>query len=161
MNTVVDIVFELIRKYPHKEYCSRARIQRLVFLADWWMLLHRQRRLIDLNWVFDNRRGPVNVELVATIERATSIFAYQDEINIETGRVRRLFRIVNEKYTPNLDADAADAIDTVVSVTQEMPWVEFNSFVHSTYPLMNGQRNSVLDMKNLVEAYKVYVESIK
>lgn len=153
MGLATDIVFEFIRKYPHKEYCSRARIQRLVYLADWWMLLHHKRRLLEIDWIFDMRRGPVNLSLIAGVEHAINLFAYTDEINPDTQRTRRVFRIINSEHTPVLSAEAMEAIEVVVEVTKEMPWQEFNAFVHSTFPLMNGQRGRILDLVRMAGLY--------
>jgi hypothetical protein len=48
-----DVVAYLCHEYPHKGELSKARLTKMVYLADWRSAIERGSQVTDIEWVFN------------------------------------------------------------------------------------------------------------
>ncbi len=155
MVEIHDIVYALIEQYPRKDYCFRSRIIRLVYLVDWKSLLRYNHRVMTIPWYYDAKRGPYNPIIEKSIEARKDLFYFSDIENAETHAQKRIYYLKPEaKYMPQLDAKVMSVIAEVVEITKDMGWQQFNTVVHSTYPLITGVRGRLINLEIALNEYK-------
>lgn len=57
MNKLQKIIAYFCIRYPYKGELSKARLTKLVYLADWFSALIDDHQLTDIDWLF-NHYGP-------------------------------------------------------------------------------------------------------
>ncbi len=151
MDKIKNVLAYFCLKYPHGSELSKARLTKLVFLADWISALYCDKQITGIQWVF-NHYGPYVDDVVQTarfddnftITHSQTVFGGQKEIIAFTG---------NEK---NIDLNGLEKgmIDIVIERTQKMYFNEFIDYVYSTYPVRSKKRYSYLDLEQLAQEYK-------
>ena len=102
MDTLNDIIKYLYLNYPYKYELSKARVVKMIYLADWKYAMLYQRQLTNINWYF-NHYGPYVSDVIDAI-RDDNDFTIHTQTNMY-GEPKELIKI-NEKYTyPNLSED--------------------------------------------------------
>ena len=61
-----DVVAYLCSHYPHREELSKARLTKMVYLADWKSALQRGSQLTEIKWQF-NHYGPYVDDVVNSV----------------------------------------------------------------------------------------------
>lgn len=145
-----DVVAYLCEHYPHKDELSRARLTKLVYLADWKSALEREEQLTDIEWVF-NHYGPY-VDDVAEAARNDPTFEVKETRNIY-GDPKDLIELSGSRGYPSLTDEDKQILDSVIESVQKKNWNEFIRLVYSTYPIMTQDRFSKLNLVELAQGY--------
>ena len=61
----------------------------------------------------------------------------------------------DNNYIPSISCEEKLIIDRVIEVTKDKTWDQFITFVYSTYPIVNSERYSQLDLVALAQEYKM------
>ena len=151
MNTLIDIIKYLYLNYPYKNELSKARVVKMVYLADWKSALLHQQQLTGIQWYF-NHYGPYVSDVIDAIKNNPD-FTISIQTNIY-GESKELIRI-NDKYSaPILSDEVKSILDFVIEKTAPLSWEEFIQLVYSTYPIVTQAKYSDLDLVNLAMLYK-------
>lgn len=152
MVKLIDIIYYILKKYPHKNELSNARLTKMIYLLDWRSAFDYGEQITSINWYFDNY-GP----FVHDIEEA--INDNPEKIKkIETktiyGTPKNMFILKDENIKlDNLSKNTTSTIDIIIERTKKMYWKDFINFVYSTYPIVTSERYTFL---NLVQKAKEY-----
>ena len=151
MDTLKDIITYLYIKYPYKNELSKARLVKMIYLADWKYALLYKKQLTTIKWYF-NHYGPYVSDIIDAI-RNDKDFTIKTQTNYY-GDLKELI-ILNEKYkNPSLTNEAIDVLNFVIQKTHSLIWDDFIRLVYSTYPIVSQPRYSNLNLVELANSYK-------
>lgn len=148
-----DVMAYFCTHYPHKDELSKARLTKMVFLADWKMVLTAKKQITPLVWTF-NHYGPYLEEVKTTalahpdrftVSNTTNMYGYPKEV---IGLVRE------ESVSDSLSRTEIDALDHVIDQTKDLTWAPFIKLVYSTYPIATQPRHTNLDLVGLGKKYE-------
>ena len=141
----------IARKYPYKNELSKARLTKLVYLADWFSALLDDKQMTDIEWMF-NHYGPY-VNDISNIANLDSEFSITPEKTLYGG----------DKYVISYSGASVDyelterekaIIDAIIEKTKFMFFNDFINYVYSTYPVSSNERYSYMNLVSLAKEYK-------
>ncbi|NKC16853.1 MAG: DUF4065 domain-containing protein [Gammaproteobacteria bacterium] len=150
MADLPDVIGYLYQHYPHKSELSKARLTKMVYLADWKSVLERNSQLTDIEWFFNNY-GPY-------VDDVWQIAFQANKFNLEHGQ--NMFGGVKETmsikkpFSPALSAEDRWILDHVIKQTKRLYWDDFIKLVYSTYPVLTGVRGENLDLVGAANRYR-------
>lgn len=150
MNKLREIVRFLVAHYPHKKELSKARLTKMVYIADWKCALTYGYQLTNIRWQF-NHYGPYVDEVIDA--------AYEDpEIDVvsTTNMYGHPKVLINSRLHHNdftLSQGEINILRHVIDETVNMFWDEFIKYVYSSYPIASQNRYSELDLPKLAQQY--------
>jgi len=151
MNKLQSIVAYLCLKYPYKSELSKARLTKLVYLADWFSSLVDGKPITNIEWLF-NHYGPYVDDVVDSI-RNTSEFSIECEPN-GYGATKHLISFRGNENEINLSSRERAILNVVIEKTKSLYFNDFIDYVYSTYPVKSQERYSTLDLESLAKEYK-------
>lgn len=152
MALVKDVIGYLCERYPLKHELSKARLTKLIYLADWKSAIERGRQLTEINWIF-NHYGPyVDDVCLAALENPD--FNVQQTVN-RYGKPKSVISLKRAFRMESLTDEDKRILDYVIETTMPLGWEGFIQLVYSTFPILTHPRMSRLD---LVESAKRYRE---
>ena len=154
MNTLIDIVKYLYLHYPYHGELSKARVVKMIYLADWRSCLLRERQITDIHWYF-NHYGPYVSEIIDVI-RQDNDFSIQSATNMY-GDTKEIIVLNNLQCRINVSKDVSDILDFVIEKTSKLNWTDFINLIYSTYPVATQPRYSYFDLVKLSKEYKTIV----
>jgi hypothetical protein len=147
-----DILAYVCAAYPHKNELSRARITKIVYLADWKSAIDRGRQLSEISWYFDNY-GPFVWDVWKTAESMPQLFNIEHTANMYGG-AKHVVRLVASGYQPTLTAEEKAVLDHVVEATKGLNWNDFIRLVYSTHPVISSERYTPLNLIEKADEYR-------
>ncbi|MCX5944151.1 MAG: Panacea domain-containing protein [Cyanobacteria bacterium] len=147
MSKLADVVTYLCAHYPHKHELSKARLTKLVYLADWTSAQEQGNQITDIKWFFHNY-GPyvddvieaANLDPRIKIEEATTIY----------GAPKVLLSLNPEaKISVHLSPIETKTLDKVINETKALFWDSFIKHVYSTYPIKASDRYQALNLAEM------------
>lgn len=152
MANLRDVLAYICTNYPNKSQLSKARVNKIVYLADWFSAKRYGQQITDISWHF-NHYGPYvdDIEELATedpnfsIRRTTNPYGLPKDV-IELG---------NEPIRVKLSNEEKRILDAVMDKTCRLYWDDFISFVYQTYPVESQSRYTELDLESLAEKEKM------
>jgi len=149
VNKLENIIAYLCLNYPHKNELSKARLTKLVYLADWFSSLLTQRQMTNIQWVF-NHYGPYVDDVVNEVSR-------NENFNIQYTTTK----FGGDKYLISLSHDIEiflddrekEILDFVINKTKDMYFDEFIDYIYATYPVTSNERYSILNLPALAQQY--------
>jgi hypothetical protein len=138
--------------YPHKSELSKARLTKMVYLADWRMALTHARQITPLTWVF-NHYGPY-LDDVPALARKSEFFDVRRERNM-FGAPKDVIILnrAGHDLEKKLSTDEIAALDHVIEQTKALTWEPFIKLVYSTFPIVTEPRYKDLDLVQLANKY--------
>lgn len=152
MNKINNIVAYLCLNYPFKEELSKARLTKLVYLADWFSALVDNHQMTNIHWVF-NHYGPYVDDVVDSIINSRMNFNIKYSSNFY-GSEKSVISYIGSIESINLSDREREILDLVINKTSSMFFNEFIDYIYSTYPIKASSRYSYLDLVNLAHEYK-------
>lgn len=136
--------------YPHPDELSKARLTKMVYLADWRSAILYSRQITNIDWYF-NHYGPyvADVSEVARIDRRFEIV----ETTTHFGSRKEVIRLRGH-YRVFLTSTDRDVLDFVIKSTKSKTFESFIRLVYSTYPVVTSPRGASLDLVRLAGEYK-------
>lgn len=150
MASIRDVAAYLCRHYPHKAELSKARLTKLVYLADWESAKRTGKTLTNIVWKFHNY-GPYVDDVMNVVKRDD---AFDVEYTHNTyGEPKALIDLKDDEAWIDLTQSEEEIIDKVINDTRHMYWNAFMNHVYSTYPIRIQDRYSELDLEDLAVEY--------
>jgi hypothetical protein len=147
---LIDIVYYLLKNYPHKHALSDERVAKMIYLADWRSALRRGRQISDIEWFFDGT-GP----FVRDIDRAVA----GNPLLISKRRTKaahyasKNILTISKGHEPGVSEEEKLILDFVIDYTKERDWDNFIRLVYSTYPALTSDRYDSLDLVKNAERF--------
>ncbi len=143
MNKLREIIAYYCKHYPHKGELSKARLTKMVYLADWKSAVDRGTQISDIQWVY-NHYGPY-VPDVSKVSQEDDLFNKENTTNM-FGSTKELVSLADNNYEPNLTVEEKGILDRIIEITKDKYWHSFIEFVYSTYPIKTKSQYSNLDL---------------
>ncbi|MBW0282253.1 hypothetical protein ATN38_00320 [Rhodococcus sp. FH8] len=141
----------LCENYPHKHELSKARITKMLYLADWRSSITIGHQLSSISWKF-NHYGPY-VDDTRDIADRSTLLAVEETENMY-GRPKTLIARSGQPVDfESLTEVERKILDHVINSTEDLYWNDFIALVYKTYPVANSERGTVLDLPSLAKAY--------
>lgn len=151
MKKLQEIIAYLCLQYPHKSEITKARLTKMVYLADWFSALLDNKQLTKIEWVF-NHYGPYVDDVV---EAAHSSLGFKvDSRSTMYGTTKYVISYDGNLNDIKLTEREVDILNTVIKKTKDMYFNDFVEYVYSTYPVKTKERYSTFDLVALAEKYK-------
>jgi len=151
MADLLDVVRYLCVNYPYKDELSKARVVKMIYLADWRSAIVYGRTITDITWVF-NHYGPY-VERPISEARSAPGF-HINESRTMYGNLKETVSFQGEPIWPSLSDREIEVLDHVIETTKSKTWSSFLNLVYSTYPVSTQERYSELDLVTLASQYR-------
>ncbi len=150
MSKINDILLYFCAKYPHPHELSKARISKMVYLADWYSSLESGHQLTGLKWYFHNY-GPYLKEIaeVAQSDKSLEVFSTTNFYGGPKELVR--FKSGVRKVQITLSRDEISILERVIKKTKDLYWDDFVKLIYETYPITSQPRYSSLDLPELAK----------
>lgn len=145
-----DVMAYLCEHYPHKEELSKARLTKMVYLADWKSAIDQDRPMTEITWVF-NHYGPYVDDVVQEAEEDPA-FVVKGTQNIY-GDPKSIIECEGSREYPSLSNEDKRILDSIIESSKKKTWNEFIRLVYSTYPVMTQDRFSEFDLVDLARRY--------
>lgn len=157
MAELEEVMAYICAKYPIKYELSKARLTKMIYLADWKSVLDRGEQLTEIRWRF-HHYGPWSDKVVA-VARSSRRFRIEATENYYGG-AKEVVAADPELETPRLTPDEVETIDHVIDATRTLYWEDFIKLVYSTYPIVASHRYVDLDLKQLAANYRRELASL-
>lgn len=151
MASLHDAMVYLAREYPYKSELSKARLTKMLYLADWRAAITRRRQITPLEWVF-NHYGPYLPDVVEQA-RTNPDFEVRDEFTMY-GSPKEVVALANPAAEERLEPWEKESLDHVIEQTKDLNWSQFIELVYSTYPILSQDRYATLDLLQLASEYE-------
>lgn len=150
MARINDVLGYLCRNYPYKSELSKARLTKMVYLADWKHVLTHHRQLTDISWFF-NHYGPYVDDIYSTA-------IFDSRFNVQSdmtyyGTEKEVISIKDDAKFDELTLDEVKVLDFIIEATSSLNWQQFINLVYSTYPIMAGNKYEPLNLIKFAQEY--------
>ena len=159
MDTLKDIVAYFTANYPYPNELSKARLTKMVYLADWKSAIDYGKQATDILWYFDNY-GPFKPDVYNIVAANPELFQI-DSTNTMFGDRKNVLRIRDKAFIPNLSDSVKHLLDHVISETKTLNWTQFISLVYGTFPIVVSPRYTELDLVALASQYEATARTLQ
>ncbi len=152
MNELLDIIYYICLNYPNQEDLSNARLNKIIYLADWRNVLKRGHQVSQINWIF-NHYGPFVSDIINEVSAHENIFEVRYVPN-DFGHPKQIISLRNDTNLGNPNIIDNDSIDFIIEKTKDMGFNKFIQYVYSTYPVLSSQHGESLNLIEKAEQYR-------
>lgn len=158
---LVDIIGYICQRYPRnrKGDLSKARLTKLVYLADWRSVLQNNEQISNITWVVYHY-GPWVPDVIETVQNNPDKFRIR-KTRTFFGNPKEVVELTDRSFEPNLSPAQKDAINHVIDVTWDLNWDDFIRLVYSTYPVVTQPKYTPLNLRQLAAKYKAEFPQVK
>ena len=146
-----DVVAYLCQNYPRPGELSKARLTKMVYLADWRSAITRGRQVTRIVWEF-HQYGPY-VDDIVSMARSDPAFEVSAG-STPYGTGKETIRLIESFGYASLDKADRRVLDFVIDKTAPKTWEEFMRLVYSTYPIITQPRYAKLNLVDLARRYQ-------
>ncbi|MBB6135556.1 hypothetical protein HD842_003723 [Massilia aurea] len=139
-----DILLYICLRYPRPQELSKARLTKMVYLADWNSCVRNGRQLTSINWYFNNF-GPYVEDVVEAAKRSPMLDVMETE-NFY-GDPKQVIRVRPDAILPRLDRPTQEILEYIIDETKGLYWSDFIRYVYATKPIAESTRYSKLDLE--------------
>ncbi|MCG8734751.1 Panacea domain-containing protein [Tenacibaculum finnmarkense] len=150
MENTIEILKYLFKKYPNPSELSKARVVKMIYLADWKSAIIQDKQLTNIKWIY-NHYGPY-VDDIINILKQDDDFEIKSDLNYYN-KPREII-ILKNKVNAKLDKSTTEILDFVIDKTSRLYWDDFIKLVYSTYPIIQEKKLNQLDLLKLAKEYK-------
>ena len=151
MLKIKNVIAYFCEEYPLPDELSKARLTKMVYLADWFSALKYGKQITNIEWLF-NHYGPY-VDDVINAARSDARFQIISDRTIY-GSHKEKVSFSGNKEDIELSDKEMKLLNFVISKTQKLYFNDFINYVYSTYPVSSEKRYSTLDLVSLAEEFK-------
>ena len=139
---VKDLMIFFCKEKP----LSKARLTKMIYLADWKSALDTGEQLTDLEWIF-HHYGPYlpDIFFKAQTDKDFSTYSYDHADMVAVNK-----DVPEPKFTPQ----QRKILDHVNETVKSMPFRQFLKLIYSTYPIRTQEKYSTLDLPALALVYR-------
>ena len=150
-NKLVDLVFYVIKNYPHKNELSKARLTKIIYLLDWKSSLDYWEQITDINWYFDSY-WPYVTDIVKIAENE-DLFKLEPYMTYYNNIWTNIY-LNDLDYNPEISDNIKNVFAFIVKEIEKLNFNDFIDLVYSTYPIQVSERYSYLNLTSLANEYK-------
>jgi uncharacterized protein YwgA len=147
-----DVMAYLCANYPHKGELSKARLTKMIYLADWKSALEHGRQATSISWYF-NHYGPYVEDVVQTARKNQEIFDILHTTNL-FGSEKDIITVRSGVEYPSITQQDRAVLDHVIRSSSRLTWDEFIELIYSTYPVQTQPRYGKLSLVRLAKEYR-------
>lgn len=156
-NKTEAVMAYFCKYYPHKDELSKARLNKMIYLADWRAAITLQRTISSTDWIF-NHYGPYVIDIEKKAEDSHLFFLLSTNniygspkkvIGFNSSTTQEMI----QKEIEKLNTDDIVVLDHVIEQTEKLSWNPFINMVYSTYPILISERYDKLDLVELASKY--------
>jgi hypothetical protein len=152
MDTLKDFVIYILANYPNPSELSKARLVKILYLADWKSALDYERQLTKIEWYF-NHYGPYVEDVMNLVKSDSRNFRVEIKQS-HYGDYKESIYLLSEHEMPLLSEVSKSVIDFVIKISYPLYWNKFIELIYSTYPIQQSNRYSYLDLVGISNQYK-------
>lgn len=154
MAALKDVMAWVIKTYPHQGELSNARLTKIVYLSDWHHTVYSNARMTDINWYFDNH-GPFVWDIRNKAAEEREWFRIVETTNMYGSR-KTLIELRDENVDEiDLSESEKSSISKMIDRTKGLYWDDFITFVYSTFPVLESEKYSNLDLQAFADKFRV------
>lgn len=155
--TINDILVYLFKNYPNPGELSKARVVKMLYLADWKNCLEYGRQITPIQWYF-NHYGPY-VDDIVNLIRTDVRFEIEWVSNV-FGSPKEIIRLKpNVELLVNIPSENIKTLDFVIKLSSPLYWSDFIDLIYSTYPVRTQPRYTYFNLPKLATEYKAVIAS--
>jgi hypothetical protein len=147
--SIANILVYFCTKYPLPHELSKARLTKMVYLADWESCLRSGKQLTNIQWYFHNF-GPYVEDVLIAAEQCSELDVVRTE-NIY-GDAKQVIKARPRAATPEFSRDVANILDDVMNKTKGLYWSDFIRYVYATKPIAQSTRYTVLNLERFARS---------
>ena len=147
-----DIMIYYCKQYPLKGELSKARLTKMVYLADWKSAIEHGKQLTSINWIF-NHYGPY-VDDVSALALSDPNFNVESDVT-SFGNRKQIISLKRPDLSHNLNKKEQEILDHVIKETKRLNWDGFIQLVYSTFPVLTGIRGKTMNLVAAAQKYKL------
>ncbi|WP_312593976.1 Panacea domain-containing protein [Comamonas terrigena] len=140
------LIIYICQNYPHPRELSKARLTKIVYLADWKSCQKNGHQLTDIVWYFDNF-GPY-VDDIVNEARLSGSLRVELEKNIY-GNTKERISLSSDIEKIKINEIYAEIVDEVIEETRDLYWEDFIRYVYRTEPIRTSERYSTLNLEKI------------
>lgn len=149
MERIINILIYLYQNYPNSNQLSLSRVMKLLYLIEWKYSITYSKKLTDTDWYLSHK-GPYLSNLLLIMNDSSNF----QLIMVPDNSVQQIvIKFLNRKQKIELNPNTIKTIDFVINVCKNMNWLELNNLVFSTYPIVNGKINTIIDLQEMAQEY--------
>ena len=150
MTQLSNILAYVCNRYPHKGDLSKARLNKIVYLADWLSALETGQQVSNIRWQY-NHYGPYVDDIINEV-RGNARLHLKSTHNFY-GDLKEIISS-DADYQGELPETASVHLDKAMQESASRNFNEFIDLVYSTYPVKSQQKGQALDLIKLAEHFK-------
>lgn len=143
-----DAIVRICQRYPYEDELSRARVTKLVYLADWEMAREHGTQLTAIDWVF-NHYGPYVADVPNTVGLSSDLVEQRTENAFGAPKV---LISATPDARESLSPFESAAMDSVLRRTAPMTFTKFIDHVYDSFPIKRSDRYDHLNLVALARA---------
>ena len=159
MNELLNIIYYICLNYPNRDDLSNARLNKIIYLADWRNVLRRGHQVSQINWIF-NHYGPFVFDIINEVSAHEDIFEVRYVPN-DFGKPKQIISLRGGLNQVNPNIEDSDSIDFIIAKTKDMGFNKFIQYVYSTYPVLSSQHGDNLNLIEKAEEYRANKQTNK
>lgn len=147
--TLETLIAYICKTYPRPDDLSKARLNKIIYLADWKACLTKGEQISSISWKY-NHYGPYVEDVITEVRKSAILFCVEKATIF--GTPKEVITCTAD-YEITLGEPAGSTIDEVIADTANMNWSSFIDLVYSTYPIVTQPKHSQLNLKALAKQY--------
>lgn len=159
MSRLLDVIFYICHRARFLGTAlPKARLVKLVYLADWKSAVDKGCQITEVKWLY-NHYGPYVKEIIDLIDSNPNFVRrnYINHFGKTAEKIDLNDQVANElQHKANLNSEEIKIIDFITDITKDMGYNEFLRLVYSTYPIIKSDKYEILDLVELAKGYKTF-----
>ncbi len=157
MSKLKDLIFYILKEYPHPNELSKARLNKIIYLCDWKHSIQHNEQISPIRWIY-NHYGPYVDDIEHFVINDPDL--YLEKTNNFLGQPKHIIRSYKSStFSPSLESSQLETVNFVINTTKSLGWDDFIRLVYSTYPIIKMPKFSALDLVQLAKEYKSEIQN--
>ena len=153
MAELKDVMAWILKTYPHDHEMSNARLTKTVYLCDWHHTVYSNARMTNVSWYFDNH-GPFVWDIKNEASHEPDWFRIVQTRNIYGSRKTLIELKAIDYEGDGLSRSEKQSIKRMIDRTKKLYWDDFITYVYSTFPILNSEKYSYLDLEDFADKFR-------
>jgi hypothetical protein len=150
----------ILNKYPDKGSLSEARLQQMLYLADWKFAIDHQRRLTDIEWEIKDGK-PFTDQKLTPIKYSDPLRYYKNLFKSLPSLLLSLFQKKTNSSIPGskdskkeFTEEKKKILDFVIRYSASKKLDDLIELVCSTYPVLGEAQLDNIDLVSIAKQYE-------
>lgn len=146
------IMAYICKCYPLRDELSKARLNKMIYLADWKFAIENQSQISNIDWVYNNY-GPY-VDDIEYVAKTDDWFEMINTCNCY-GNKKTIIGLTRDILDEELQLYETEknCLNHVIQTTRSLNWTSFINLVYSTYPIISSTKKDNLNLVQIALQY--------